>query len=71
MDGRTDGRMDLRTEVRMENLPILQDFVPYQGRYPKRNVISNNFSIVSTQRILLVLAIAKSYTNHIKSMILT
>ena len=26
MDGRTDGRM--------ENLPILQDFVPYQGPCP-------------------------------------
>ena len=30
MDERTDGRMDGRTE----NLPILKDFVPYQGRCP-------------------------------------
>ena len=30
MDGRTDGRM--------ENLPILQDFVPYRGRCPKREL---------------------------------
>ena len=25
-----------RTDERTENLPILQDFVPYRGRYPKR-----------------------------------
>ena len=31
MDGRTDGRMDEHAE----NLHILQDFVPYQGRYPR------------------------------------
>merc|ERR1711895_315254 len=30
MDGRTGGQTDGRTE----NLPILQDFVPYQGRCP-------------------------------------
>ena len=30
MDGWTDGRMDGRTE----NLPILQDFVPYRSRCP-------------------------------------
>ena len=30
MDGRTDKRMDGQTE----NLPILQDFVPYRGRCP-------------------------------------
>ena len=29
-DGRTYGR----TDGRMENLPILQDFVPYRGRCP-------------------------------------
>ena len=29
-DGRTDGRMDGQTE----NLPLLQDFVPYRGRCP-------------------------------------
>ena len=29
--GRTDGRTNERTE----NLPILQDFVPYRGRCPK------------------------------------
>ena len=42
MDGRMDGRMDRwmdgwidrQTERRMENLPILQDFVPYRGRCP-------------------------------------
>ena len=32
MDGWTDGRTDERTE----NLPVLQDFVPYRGRCPKR-----------------------------------
>ena len=30
MNERTNGR----TDERMENLPILQDFVPYQGRCP-------------------------------------
>ena len=30
-NGRMDGRMD---ERRTENLPILQDFVPYRGRCP-------------------------------------
>ena len=30
MDGQTDGQMEEQTE----NLPILQDFVPYWGRYP-------------------------------------
>ena len=30
MDGRTDVQMDIRTD----NLPILQDFVPYWGHYP-------------------------------------
>ena len=34
MDGRTDGWTDGRTDRRTENLPILQDFVPYQGRCP-------------------------------------
>ena len=34
MDGRTDEQMYGRTDVRTENLPILQDFVPYRGRYP-------------------------------------
>ena len=31
-------------DVRMENLPILQDFVPYRGRCPKReksNVVTD------------------------------
>ena len=32
--GGTDGRTDGRTDERMENLPILQDFVPYQGCCP-------------------------------------
>ena len=34
MDGWTDRWMDGRTDGRMENLPILQDFVPYWGRCP-------------------------------------
>ena len=34
MDGWTDGMTDERTE----NLPILQDFVPYRGRCPKRGL---------------------------------
>ena len=29
-----DGRMDERTNGQTENLPILQDFVPYWGRCP-------------------------------------
>ena len=32
--GGTDGRTDERTNERTENLPILQDFVPYRGRCP-------------------------------------
>ena len=32
--GGTDGRMDGRTNEQTENLPILQDFVPYRGRCP-------------------------------------
>ena len=28
--------MDERTDERMEFLPILQDFIPYRGRCPKR-----------------------------------
>ena len=35
MDGRTDGWTDGRTDGWTENLPILQDFVPYWGRCPK------------------------------------
>ena len=31
-----DGRMDRRTKEHSENLPILQDFVPYRGRCPKK-----------------------------------
>ena len=27
-------KLDVRTDVRTENLPILQDFVPYRGRCP-------------------------------------
>ena len=34
MDGRTDGWTDGRMDGRTENLPILQDFVPYRGRCP-------------------------------------
>ena len=33
---RTDERTDKRTDERTENLPILQDFVPYRGRCPTR-----------------------------------
>ena len=29
-----DGRMDVRMDGRMENLSILQDFIPYWGRCP-------------------------------------
>ena len=31
-EGGTDGRTDERTNGRTENLPILQDFVPYRDR---------------------------------------
>ena len=34
--GQTDERTDEQTNGQMENLPILQDFVPYRGRCPKR-----------------------------------
>ena len=34
LDGPEEGWMDGRTDVRTENLPILQDFVPYQGCCP-------------------------------------
>ena len=37
MDKQTIGWKDKRTE----NLPILQDFVPYQGRCPKKAEIAN------------------------------
>ena len=33
-NGRTDGQMDGWTDGRTENLPILQDFVPYRDRCP-------------------------------------
>ena len=33
-DVRTNGRTDVQTNGRTENLPILQDFVPYRGRCP-------------------------------------
>ena len=32
--GRTNERMNKRTNGQTENLPILQDFVPYRGRCP-------------------------------------
>ena len=35
LKGGTDGRTNGRTDGRTENLPILQDFVPYRGRCPK------------------------------------
>merc|ERR1712121_155661 len=35
LEGGTDGWTDERTNGRTENLPILQDFVPYRGRCPK------------------------------------
>ena len=34
MDGWTDGQTDKWTDGQTENLPILQDFVPYRGRCP-------------------------------------
>ena len=42
-DGRTDGQTDGRMDVRTENLPILQDFVPYRGRCPasQRKIYAN------------------------------
>ena len=33
-EGGMDGQTDVRTDIRMENLPILQDFVPYRGCCP-------------------------------------
>ena len=36
MDRQTYRKMDVRMEGRTEFLPILQDFVPCQGRCPKR-----------------------------------
>ena len=33
-DGWTDVQMSLQTNKWTENIPILQDFVPYQGRFP-------------------------------------
>ena len=36
MAQRGDVRTNERTNVRTENLPILQDFIPYRGRCPKR-----------------------------------
>ena len=36
LEGGTDGHTDGHTNGRTENLPILQDFVPYRGRCPKR-----------------------------------
>ena len=41
MDGRTYGRTDGRTE----NLPILQDFVPYRGRCPAKAQLQPKNSI--------------------------
>ena len=42
-DGRTDGQIYGQTNGRIygqtENLPILQDFVPYRGRCPKTDII--------------------------------
>ena len=35
--GRPQGGTNGRTNGWTENLPILQDFVPYRGRCPKRN----------------------------------
>ena len=43
-EGGTDGRMDGRTDERTENLPILQDFVPYRGRCPKRTTLMDQFN---------------------------
>ena len=31
--------------IRTENLPILQDFVPYRGRCPKRVLIDKNHGL--------------------------
>ena len=35
MNKRTNERTNEQTNEQTENIPILQDFVPYRGRYPK------------------------------------
>ena len=40
----TYGRTDVRTYIRTEFLPILQDFVPCWGRCPKRGTVTLNLS---------------------------
>ena len=42
-NGRMDGRTNGQTNKRTENLPILQDFVPYWGRCPasQRKIYAN------------------------------
>ena len=40
--GWTNKRTDIQTYRRTENLPILQDFVPYQGRCPKSTILNHS-----------------------------
>ena len=47
--GRTNGRTDERTE----NLPILQDFVPYRDRCPKRTQLNLNRQLLLWDVVLL------------------
>ena len=42
--GHTYIRTDEQTDKRMENLPILQDFVPYRGRCPKKGHLTEAIS---------------------------
>ena len=41
-DGQTERRTDKRTDGWMDNLPIIQDFVPYRGRCPKSRAGQGN-----------------------------
>ena len=45
-EGGTDGRTYVRTDVRtyVQNLPILQDFVPYRSRCPKSTGLKHRTS---------------------------
>ena len=56
-DGRTDGQMDGQTDGwtdgRMENLPILQDFISYRGRCPKNLLLTANALNVDTNTTLV------------------
>jgi hypothetical protein len=59
MDGRTDGqtnrRTDGRTDGRRENLPILQDFVPYRVCCPKRKIDTHTYKAKDFERFSIKL----------------